>query len=67
MTPILSAKISSPSSSTTPQRSPRGVRTDYWKTGHSYIKRRVNELSALAGFEKSGHFFFTSTTKVAFG
>jgi phosphomannomutase/phosphoglucomutase len=35
-----------------------GVRVDYWKTGHSYIKRRVNELGALAGFEKSGHFFF---------
>ncbi|PZO87405.1 MAG: phosphomannomutase/phosphoglucomutase [Micavibrio aeruginosavorus] len=34
-----------------------GVKTDYWKTGHSYIKRRVNELDALAGFEKSGHFF----------
>jgi len=30
----------------------------YWKTGHSYIKRKVNEESALAGFEKSGHFFF---------
>jgi phosphomannomutase/phosphoglucomutase len=30
---------------------------DYWKTGHSYIKRRVKELNALAGFEKSGHFF----------
>lgn len=35
-----------------------GAKTDYWKTGHSYIKRRVNELKALAGFEKSGHFFF---------
>ncbi len=35
-----------------------GAKTDYWKTGHSYIKRRVNELNALAGFEKSGHFFF---------
>jgi phosphomannomutase / phosphoglucomutase len=35
----------------------RGAQTDYWKTGHSYIKRRVNELGALAGFEKSGHFF----------
>jgi phosphomannomutase/phosphoglucomutase len=34
------------------------VKADYWKTGHSYIKRRVNELSALAGFEKSGHYFF---------
>ncbi|WP_144222508.1 phosphomannomutase/phosphoglucomutase [Mesorhizobium amorphae] len=32
--------------------------TDYWKTGHSYIKRRVAELDAIAGFEKSGHFFF---------
>ena len=35
-----------------------GAKTDYWKTGHSYIKRRVNELGAIAGFEKSGHFFF---------
>jgi phosphomannomutase/phosphoglucomutase len=35
-----------------------GARTDYWKTGHSYIKRRVAELKAIAGFEKSGHFFF---------
>jgi phosphomannomutase/phosphoglucomutase len=35
-----------------------GARTDYWKTGHSYMKRRTNELGALAGFEKSGHFFF---------
>ena len=34
------------------------VKPDYWKTGHSYIKRRVNELNALAGFEKSGHYFF---------
>src|SRR5436309_2500682 len=34
------------------------ARTEYWKTGHSYMKRRVNELDALAGFEKSGHFFF---------
>lgn len=37
-----------------------GVTTDYWKTGHSYIKRRVNELNALAGFEKSGHFFLNA-------
>ncbi|MDE2181628.1 MAG: phosphomannomutase/phosphoglucomutase [Alphaproteobacteria bacterium] len=35
-----------------------GVRTDYWKTGHSYIKRRTAELKAVAGFEKSGHYFF---------
>ena len=32
--------------------------TIYWKTGHSYIKRKVNKEKALAGFEKSGHFFF---------
>jgi phosphomannomutase/phosphoglucomutase len=32
--------------------------TIYWKTGHSYIKRKVNEENAIAGFEKSGHFFF---------
>ena len=31
--------------------------TIYWKTGHSHIKRKVNETKALAGFEKSGHFF----------
>lgn len=37
-----------------------GVKADYWKTGHSYIKRRVKELNALAGFEKSGHFFFNA-------
>ncbi|MFD9896892.1 phosphomannomutase/phosphoglucomutase [Mesorhizobium sp. NPDC059025] len=35
-----------------------GAKTDYWKTGHSYIKRRIVELGAIAGFEKSGHFFF---------
>ena len=31
-----------------------GAKTDYWKTGHSYMKRRVNEIGAVAGFEKSG-------------
>jgi phosphomannomutase / phosphoglucomutase len=35
-----------------------GARVDYYKTGHSYIKRRTRELNAVAGFEKSGHFFF---------
>ena len=35
-----------------------GCKTIYWKTGHSHIKRKVNEIKALAGFEKSGHFFF---------
>jgi phosphomannomutase/phosphoglucomutase len=37
-----------------------GVKADYWKTGHSHIKRRVTDLKALAGFEKSGHFFFNA-------
>ncbi len=35
-----------------------GCKTIYWKTGHSHIKRKVNNERALAGFEKSGHFFF---------
>ncbi|MFC3068695.1 phosphomannomutase/phosphoglucomutase [Phenylobacterium soli] len=35
-----------------------GAKTLYWKTGHSYIKRKTAEVGALAGFEKSGHFFF---------
>ena len=43
---------------TDPKLAENGVKADYWKTGHSYIKRRVNELSAIAGFEKSGHYFF---------
>ena len=34
-----------------------GAKADYWKTGHSHMKRRVRELGALAGFEKSGHYF----------
>ncbi|MFP3943944.1 MAG: phosphomannomutase/phosphoglucomutase [Alphaproteobacteria bacterium] len=43
---------------TDPVLAENGARTDYWKTGHSYIKRRANELKALVGFEKSGHYFF---------
>ena len=35
-----------------------GAKAVYWKTGHSYMKRYTNEVKALAGFEKSGHFFF---------
>lgn len=38
----------------------QGARTEYFKTGHSYIKQRVKELGAIAGFEKSGHFFFNA-------
>jgi phosphomannomutase / phosphoglucomutase len=43
---------------TDPVLTKNGAKTDYWKTGHSYMKRRVNEIGAIAGFEKSGHFFF---------
>ena len=45
---------------TDPELIARNVKADYWKTGHSYIKRRVTDLKALAGFEKSGHFFFNA-------
>jgi len=37
-----------------------GVKVDYWKTGHSYIKRSTAELKAVAGLEKSGHYFFNA-------
>ena len=43
-----------------PELLSRDVKVDYWKTGHSHIKRRVRDLNALAGFEKSGHFFFNA-------
>ncbi|QKW43913.1 phosphomannomutase/phosphoglucomutase [Streptomyces microflavus] len=29
------------------------------KTGHSYVKAKVKESGAVAGFERSGHFFFS--------
>ena len=45
---------------TDPELQAAGVKADYWKTGHSYMKRRVNEIGALAGFEKSGHYFFNT-------
>ncbi|MEP2531857.1 phosphomannomutase/phosphoglucomutase [Shimia sp.] len=40
-----------------PELKAAGVTVDYWKTGHSHMKRRVKEINALAGFEKSGHYF----------
>ena len=45
---------------TDPKLKENEAKADYWKTGHSYIKRRVNELGAIAGFEKSGHYFFNA-------
>ena len=43
---------------TDPVLKQNGAQTDYWKTGHSYMKRYSFETKALVGFEKSGHFFF---------
>lgn len=40
-----------------PELKKYGIKADYWKTGHSHMKRRVREIGALAGFEKSGHYF----------
>ena len=40
-----------------PELTKYGAKADYWKTGHSHMKRRVKEIGALAGFEKSGHYF----------
>jgi len=40
-----------------PELQKHGAKADYWKTGHSHMKRRVKEIGALAGFEKSGHYF----------
>ena len=34
-----------------------GATTDYWKTGHSYIKRRTTELGALAGLREERTLF----------
>jgi len=42
---------------TDPILAQHGCKVIYWKTGHSYIKRKSAEVGALAGFEKSGHFF----------
>jgi len=43
---------------TDPVLKANGASADYWKTGHSYIKRRTAEIGAVAGLEKSGHYFF---------
>jgi len=40
-----------------PELKKYGIKANYWKTGHSHMKRRVRDLGALAGFEKSGHYF----------
>ena len=45
--------------STDPVLIANGAETAYWKTGHSYIKHYNHQHGTLAGFEKSGHFFFS--------
>ena len=40
--------------------------TIYWKTGHSYLRAKVQETGAIAGFEKSGHFFFNKPLGMAY-
>ncbi|MFH0870687.1 MAG: phosphomannomutase/phosphoglucomutase [archaeon] len=34
-----------------------GITLTFSKTGHSYVKAKTREVNALAGFERSGHFF----------
>lgn len=43
---------------TDPELQARGIKTEYWMTGHSHIKKRLLETNATAAFEKSGHFYF---------
>mgnify|MGYP000459964363 FL=1 len=43
---------------TDPVLKENGANCDYWKTGHSYMKRYSHETGAIVGFEKSGHYFF---------
>ncbi len=50
---------------TDPELTRLNATTNYWKTGHSHMKRRVAEIGAAAGFEKSGHFYFSG--KVGYG
>ena len=43
---------------TDPVLKENGATCEYWKTGHSYMKRYSHETGAIVGFEKSGHYFF---------
>jgi phosphomannomutase/phosphoglucomutase len=45
---------------TDPEILAAGGEAHYWKTGHSHMKRRSAELGAVAGFERSGHYFFNA-------
>ena len=44
----------------------RNCKIEMWKTGHSHMKRRVRELNAICGFEKSGHFFINEPLGLGF-
>ena len=44
----------------------QNCKIEMWKTGHSHMKRRVRELNAICGFEKSGHFFINEPLGLGF-
>lgn len=37
-----------------------GATVEYGPTGHSYMKRRLHDTGALAGFEKSAHYYLNA-------
>ena len=43
---------------TDPVLAENGCKTVYWKTGHSYIKRKTAELGPWPALKRSRHFFF---------
>ncbi len=42
-----------------PELQKNGALTEFYKTGHGHMKRRVYEVGAVLGIEKSGHFYFS--------
>jgi phosphomannomutase/phosphoglucomutase len=44
---------------TDPVLKERGMKVKMVPTGHSYVKKAVADLNAVAGLERSGHWFFT--------
>lgn len=45
---------------TDPVLKANGATSEYWKTGHSNLKIRLQEQKAVAAFEKSGHYYFNA-------
>ena len=50
---------------TDPVLQKQGAKVVYWKTGHSYMKRRTNELGALAAAKTSQSFWPALTSGFA--